>query len=148
MSRADTFRSPWWYHPATGMLAAGFALAIGLGAPLAIPIAVLVFAVANAVLSYVYGVTTGVPIGRISTVARVLVTVLVAAAMLGMSYGARVIVTNSGAQWVAWVAAVAVGVGIMAYGRLDDMLIGEALDEAETDRRGDLEGHADTEHPS
>ncbi|MFQ4149191.1 hypothetical protein AAGW05_10900 [Arthrobacter sp. LAPM80] len=120
---ADRLVTPWWYHPALGLLAAGFVLIYALGNPVVMVAGVVLYFAGLGVLVGSYVKKTGVWIGGLSAGkasrwAWCLVGMFVVC-LLGGVAAARV----AAVDWVAWLAAVVLFAGVNILGRRFDTAV-------------------------
>src|SRR3954470_8376080 len=123
----DRVVTPWWYHPALGLLLGGFVASLSLRSGLVEVAALAVFAVGAGLLVHAYRRITGVwvsgfrkgPAGRVSlAMLAVLYALVVAAGALEYAYDVRGAVAVAG--------AVVVPVTIV-FGRRFDVTLREEL---------------------
>lgn len=122
---AQRMVTPWWYHPALGVIVAVVVAAQSLrGSASAIVVALAVIAIPALLAAYRrrYGVSTTSPVGPRSR--RLLLTML-GILLLAMAAGVVVKLSGSSPEWVLVPAALA-GVATVLLGRrYDDALRGE-----------------------
>ncbi|WP_229054993.1 hypothetical protein [Aeromicrobium sp. Leaf350] len=119
-SVADRLVTPWWYHPALGLLLGGFTVAVALGDWWVTLVGLVVFAAGAGALVAAYRRRTGIwlsghepgPANRWSSLMGVVAGLGIAAAILLAFAGVPDV-------WV-WVVAAAIAVVIVPIGRRYD----------------------------
>ncbi|NNC12234.1 hypothetical protein HII28_10135 [Planctomonas sp. JC2975] len=147
-SRERPYRSPWWYRVGQALSIAASTLLVALGQSAVIAFGLLILSVFNVVLSLACRRATGIPIPRFGSAARGLVNLAGAAVFIGIAFGAHAIVEVTNAAWVAWGAALLVGAGLVAFGRVDDDFIEDWLVDRETEPARTFSSEHEAETPS
>lgn len=131
---ADRIITPWWYHPALGLISAAYLVAASLGSPVVLALAVGLLVGSLAVLTRAYRRLTGIWVWG-TAAGRATRWAYAMGATMGAAMIASLIFLNTTSLiWPTYALAAAAGVAIVLMGRrFDDTLRRELRGEFEAD---------------
>ncbi|ALV46161.1 hypothetical protein MB46_12365 [Arthrobacter alpinus] len=112
--------TPWWYHPALGLLAAVFVVAYTIGGTVIMVGVAVVYVLGIGILMGAYKEKTGLWINGLKAGKASWWTVPLVLLMIICMIGAYYFHAEKGIDWPAWVAGAIVFVAVNVFGRLFD----------------------------
>lgn len=124
---ADRLVSPWWYHPALGLLVAGLHLAIVLGSTAVLAAALGGFAFGVTVLVSAYRKRSGVWVSGFAAGPASRWAYTLAATIAVVFIGSWILHRSTGLVWPSVIAAVVLFGAVIALGHRFDVSLREQL---------------------
>ncbi|WP_269937377.1 hypothetical protein [Arthrobacter sp. HY1533] len=117
---ADRLVTPWWYHPALGLLAAAFVVAVTAGGTAVMIGVSLLYFIGLGILMGAYKQKTGVWINGLKAGRASWWTVPLMVIMVACLVGPYYLHAAHGLVWPAWLAGAIVFVAVNVFGRFFD----------------------------